>query len=95
MSTPKLTISPRKSPEPLLKQVVLTDEDKVRLAPHLASSGKLNEMLMLDTVSDEDLKKMLAIEAMSDNPRSVIVKKLLGRYFRRQHTTIYNRIFNL
>lgn len=60
--------------------------DVKRLEPHLASSGRLNEVLVLGTVSTEDLQRMLLIECNAGRPRPryVIVRKLVARILSRE-----------
>jgi hypothetical protein len=80
-----------------LRPVEVTRRDLRRLAPHLASSGRLNELLVLDTVRTEDLQRMLIIEATptvvggprgtfvaAHRPRYVIVRKLIARILSRE-----------
>ena len=69
-----------------LKQVTLRPRDVKRLEPHLASSGRLNEVLVLDTITTEDLQRMLLIEANATRPRPryVIVRKLVARIVARE-----------
>lgn len=67
-----------------LRQVVLRPRDAKRLAPHLTSSGKLNELLVLDTITTEDLQRLLLIEAARKKPRYVIVRKLVARILSRE-----------
>jgi hypothetical protein len=71
---------------PPLRQLALRPRDVKRLEPHLASSGRLNEVLVLDTISTEDLQRMLLIEANADRPRPryVIVRKLVARIVARE-----------
>lgn len=78
---------------PLLEQTTTTESDIDRLQPHLSSTGKLNEVLMLDTVTDDDLRKMLIIESYRDKPRRTIVRKLLGRLYRREYSYMMRLIF--
>lgn len=69
-----------------LKQPVVRPRDVKRLEPHLASSGKLNELLVLDVVSTEDLQRMLLIErnASRPRPRYIIIRKLVARILSRE-----------
>lgn len=74
---------------PQVKQFTVTRRDEVRLAPHLASSGKLNELLVLDTVGNTDLRRMLVMEAnRRGGPRYVIVRKLLARILSRERERV-------
>ena len=66
-----------------LPQVELRSRDVKRLEPHLASSGKLNELLVLDSITDEDLQRLLLLEARRPKPRYVIVRKLIARLLSR------------
>lgn len=81
-----------------LRQPTLRPRDAKRLEPHLASSGRLNEILVLDTISTEDLQRMLLIEANATHPRPryVIVRKLVARIVARERdrmiTTAYGSL---
>lgn len=59
-------------------------EDVDRLRPHLSCSRRLNEILVLDSLEDDDLKRMVILEAERDKPRILILKKLVGRITARQ-----------
>lgn len=69
-----------------LKQPTVRPRDVKRLEPHLSSSGKLNELLVLDSVTTEDLQRMLLIECNAGRPRPryVIVRKLVARILSRE-----------
>lgn len=69
-----------------LKQPTVRPRDVKRLEPHLASSGRLNELLVLDVVTTEDLQRMLLIECNAGRPRPryVIVRKLVARIVARE-----------
>lgn len=64
--------------------------DVRRLSPHLRSSGALCQVLKEDTISTDDLRRMLFMEvnpAPGDpRPRPVIVRKLVGRILSRERT---------
>lgn len=74
---------------PQVKQFVVSRRDVNRLAPHLAGSGKLNELLVLDTVGNTDLRRMLVMEAnRKGGPRYVIIRKLLARILSRERERV-------
>ena len=63
--------------------VSVSKKDAARLTPHLANYGKLNEMLVMNTVTDADLQRMILIEVAGKN-RKVFIRKLVGRYMSRR-----------
>ena len=67
-----------------LRKVAVRPSDVKRLGPHLSSSGRLNEMLVFDVVTTEDLQRMLLMEAGRRKPRYVIVRKLVARILSRE-----------
>lgn len=78
---------------PATKTLSLTERDSKRLAPHLISTRRLNEVLVMDSVSDEDLRRMVLIEAKRSMPRPTVVRKLLGRIHARQRKEILALVF--
>jgi hypothetical protein len=68
----------------------LTKRDVKRLSDHLISTRRLNEVLVMDSITTEDLRKMILVEATHRVPRMVIVRKLLGRIHSRQREEILN-----
>jgi hypothetical protein len=65
----------------------VSEEDQDRLAPHLASWAKLNELLVSDIIEEEDLKKMLLLEFYG-NQRRQMIEKLVGRLSTKQRDRI-------
>jgi hypothetical protein len=78
---------------PQLKPITLTQADAKRLEPHLVSARRLNEVLVMDSVSDQDLRRMVLAEAAKPTPRVTIIKKLLGRIYARQRKEILDLVF--
>lgn len=79
---------------PATPPITVSKKDEKRLAGHLVSSRRLNEVLVMDMVTNEDLRRMVILEAGRASPRVTIVKKLLGRIYARQRTEILNSIFS-
>jgi hypothetical protein len=81
-----------------LKQVAVTPRDVKRLSPHLASTGALNVMLVLDVVSTDDLQRMLIMEstgnyARDGHARYSVVRKLVARILSRERTRMVEEAF--
>lgn len=81
-----------------LKQVTVAPRDVKRLSPHLASTGALNEMLVLDVVSTDDLQRMLVMEstggyARDGHARYSVVRKLVARILSRERTRMVTEAF--
>ena len=81
-----------------LKQVAVTPRDAKRLSPHLASTGTLNEMLVLDVASTDDLQRMLVMEstgkhARDGHARYSVVRKLVARILSRERTRMVTEAF--
>jgi hypothetical protein len=78
-----------------LRQPAVRPRDVKRLEPHLASSGKLNELIVLDSVTTEDLQRMLLIEcnAVRPRPRYVIVRKLVARILSRERDRLVREAY--
>jgi hypothetical protein len=62
-----------------LLAITLTREDTSRLKKHLVGWNHLNELLLLGSLTDQDLRKLIALEAMSPKPRPEIIRRLLAR----------------
>lgn len=60
-------------------QPKITKVIRARLAPHLSGWNRLSEMLLMDTLDDEDLKCMILIERERKIPRPAILRKLVAR----------------
>lgn len=78
---------------PQLKPITLSAADAKRLEPHLVSARRLNEVLVMDSVTDDDLRRMVLAEAKKPAPRITIIKKLLGRIYARQRKEILDLVF--
>jgi len=81
-----------------LKQVTVTPRDVKRLSPHLVSTGALNEMLVLDVASTDDLQRMLIMEstgkhARDGHARYSVVRKLVARILSRERTRMVEEAF--
>lgn len=81
-----------------LKQVTVTPRDVKRLSHHLASTGTLNEMLVLDVASTDDLQRMLVMEstgnyARDGHARYSVVRKLVARILSRERTRMVTEAF--
>ena len=81
-----------------LKQVVVTPRDVERLSPHLASTGALNDILILDVASTDDLQRMLIMEstgnyASDGHARYSVVRKLVARILSRERTRMVEEAF--
>lgn len=78
---------------PQASRITVSAADAKRLAPHLVSTRRLNEVLVMDSVDSDDLRRMVLLEAERPSPRVVIVRKLLGRIYARQRKEILDMIF--
>ena len=81
-----------------LKEVSISKADIKRLAPHLSCSGNVKELLVLDTVSTEDLQRMLLLEwtgaySRERRPRYDIVRKIIARIVSRERNRMINEIY--
>lgn len=74
-------------------QPTLTKRDIKRLEGHVLSARKLNEVLVMDSVSLNDLQRMALIEASKPKPRQVILKKLIGRIYSRARNETLEILF--
>lgn len=72
----------------------VTQSDRKRLEPHMAYLGKLNELLVMDTVGATDLRRMIWIEVNKPAPRPTIIRKLLGRVATRERQRVLDAIAN-
>ena len=72
--------------------VSLSKRDERRLSSHLISTRRLNEILVMDSVSTDDLKRMVIIEAQRPVPRMIIVRKLVGRIHSRERQRILDAL---
>lgn len=58
--------------------VTLTEDDVARLGPHLKNYNHLNEILLLNELSIEDVQKMYLLEHKGRR-RAPILRRLRGR----------------
>ena len=65
--------------------------DRTRLGPHLASWNTLNEILLHDELSDDDLKRLVLLEKEGKN-RCDIQKKLVARIMSREKKILLQRV---
>ena len=77
-----------KSLFPPTTPVTLSKRDERRLSTHMISTRRLNEILVMDSISTDDLKRMVIIEAQRPHPRTIIVRKLVGRIHSRERQRI-------
>jgi hypothetical protein len=78
----KLDIT-KPTPSIFPNQPTLSAKDVERLAPHLSGWNRLSEMLVLDTVSNDDLKRLILLETKMTSPRKRVIQKLLARLLSR------------
>lgn len=76
--------------------ITVNEEDKVRLKPHLTNYAKLNELLLLDVLTEEDILIMLSMESRRGNGhRPTVVQKLIGRYTSLSRRRLYTELNEL
>jgi hypothetical protein len=75
--------------------MTITKHDRKRLTPHLSHWKHLNEILILNGVSNEDLKKLAIIEATTGKHRKVILGKLVGRLMARERRAMLRQLEGL
>ena len=56
----------------------ISDEDRLRLSPHISNYNRLNEILVLNGIAIEDIQKLILLELEGDQ-RPFILGKLVGR----------------
>lgn len=78
---------------PQSSRITISAKDANRLSPHLVSARRLNEVLVMDSIDSDDLRRMVLLEAERATPRVTIVRKLLGRIYARQRAEILGLIF--
>lgn len=75
------------------EQPTISERDAKRLQPHLSGWNRLSEMLVLDTITLDDLKRLVVLEARSDAPRKAVVRKLVARVLSRERSRIMAEVF--
>lgn len=82
-----------KTPKLFPDQPRVTKADRRRLAPHLSGWNRVTDLLLLGTVSTEDLMRLVVIES-EGRKRKPILKRLLGRLYTEQQKAILEKIGN-
>lgn len=88
------TVLPAKLFRPLPQQVSISARHVNRLLPHLASTGKLNELLVLDAIPTTDLQRMLLLETDRPTPRYPVVRKLIARILSRERERMIKEVYH-
>lgn len=76
---------------PPTKAVTLRPGDASRLAHIIISARTLNEVLIMDTATTDDLRRMVLLEAKGRR-RATIIEKLLGRINIRERRRVLEAI---
>lgn len=74
--------------------VEISDKDRVRLSVHLVGWNKLNEIFLLGSINEPDLRRLVVMEIMGSR-RMSIVSRLLGRLQKIQRKRIDQNIAKL
>jgi len=74
--------------------VEISDKDKQRLSVHLVGWNRLNEIFLLGSINEPDLRRLVIMEIMSSR-RMSIVSRLLGRLQKIQRKRIDQNIAKL
>lgn len=74
--------------------VEVSDKDQERLSVHLVGWNRLNEILLLGSLNEPDLKRLVIIE-LAGSRRLDIVNRLLGRIAKLERKRINSRIQKL
>lgn len=69
----------------------ITVADRRRLEPHLTGWNKVQGLLVLGTIPQEDLKRLIVLETET-RKRKVILQRLVGRYFSNQRKQLMDII---
>lgn len=77
---------------PPTKAVTLRPGDISRLAHTIISARTLNEVLIMDTATTDDLRRLVMIEA-GGRKRRTIIEKLLGRINIRERRRVLEAIY--
>lgn len=74
--------------------VEISDKDKQRLSMHLVGWNRLNEIFLLGSINEPDLRRLVIMEIMGSR-RMSIVSRLLGRLQKIQRKRIDQNIAKL
>lgn len=74
--------------------VEISDKDKQRLSVHLVGWNKLNEIFLLGSINEPDLRRLVVMEIMGSR-RMSIIGRLLGRLQKIQRKRIDQNIAKL
>lgn len=74
--------------------VEINDKDKQRLSVHLVGWNRLNEIFLLGSINEPDLRRLVIMEIMGSR-RMSIVSRLLGRLQKIQRKRIDQNIAKL
>lgn len=74
--------------------VELTDKDQERLKVHLVGWNHLNEILLLGSINEPDLMRLVILE-LAGSRRMDIINRLLGRLAKLQRRRLRERIQKL
>lgn len=74
--------------------VLLSPKDQERLSVHLIGWNRLNEILLLGSINEADLKRLIVME-LAGSRRMDIINRLLGRLQKIQRKRITDRIQKL
>jgi hypothetical protein len=74
--------------------VEISEKDHQRLSVHLIGWNRLNEIFLLGSINESDLRRLVIMEVMGAR-RSTIINRLLGRLQKLQRKQIDYRIAKL
>jgi hypothetical protein len=69
----------------------VTKSDRRRLAPHLTGWNRMTDLMLLGTISSDDLKRLIIIES-EERKRKPILRRLIGRLFTMQQQQLLETI---
>lgn len=75
----------------LFPGITLTPDDERRLGEHLRCWNHLNEMFLLDEMSQEDVQRLIMLE-LRQKRRPGILERLVGRLYAAQRAATMNTI---
>jgi hypothetical protein len=76
------------------EDVEISEKDHQRLSVHLIGWNRLNEIFLLGSINESDLRRLVIMEVMGAR-RSTIINRLLGRLQKLQRKQIDYRIAKL
>lgn len=76
------------------EDVEISDKDHQRLSVHLAGWNRLNEIFLLGSINESDLRRLVIMEIMGSR-RPSMINRLLGRLQKLQRKQIDYRIAKL